>query len=561
MAAPTINIDVRPPTASFTPSMWGHIFTSFSLENQVQEKFGEDIEALKEEVRSMLIMAKAQTRGEQLVLIDTLERLGLGYHFDREIEEHLEHIFKSHCENNEVEDDDLYITSLQFRLLRQHRRYISCSVFDKFKNGGKEDNKFNETQLVHIGDAKGLLSLYEAAHLRTHGEEILDEAVDFTVHHLKRMVQQLEPPLQDQVKRALEQPLHWGVPRIETRYYISSYEKDNTKNEILLKLAKLDFNYVQNIHRTELQQVSRWWIEMDLKSKLPHTRDRVVEIYLWAMAFHFEPQYSKARIAYTKALMMLTVIDDTYDNYATVQEAELFTDVLERWNADEIDRLPDYMKTVYRFILSVYEDYERDAAGQGKLFAVPYAKETVNLICRAYNKELKWLVGQQRPTYDEYLANSLHTSCIYVVTTTVIPGMKSAVSKESIDWLMTDPKIVTATAKLGRYLDDLSTHERESKQGQMVTGADFYMKQHGVTMEETVDTFVKLAADAWKDVNAEWIMSSNKTCVVPKDMVEHILNFARATEITYKNCEDGVTNPEKYYAPWIRALFLDPMII
>ncbi|KAL3650161.1 hypothetical protein CASFOL_006564 [Castilleja foliolosa] len=558
-AAPTISaVDARPPSASFTPSMWGHTFTSFSLEHQVQEKFGEDIEALKKEVRRMIIMAKLrQTRGEQLVLIDTLQRLGLGYHFDAEIEEHLEQIFKSHCENNQVEDDDLYITSLQFRLLRQHRRYVSCSVFDKFMKGGKEDNKFDET-LVQIGDAKGLLSLYEAAHLRTHGEEILDEAVDFTVHHLKRMVQQLEPPLQDQVKRALEQPFHWGVPRIETRYYISSYEKDNTKNEILLKLAKLDFNYVQNVHRTELHQVSRWWNEMDLKSKLPHTRDRVVEIYLWAMAFHFEPQYSKARVAFTKALMMLSVVDDTYDNYATVQEAELFTEVVERWNIDEIDRLPDYMKIVYMLILSVYEDYEREASEQGKLFAIPYAKETVNLICRAYNKELKWLVGQQRPTYEEYLANSLYTSCIYVVTTAIIPSMKSA-STESINWLMSDPKIITATVKLGRYLDDLGS--RESRQGKMVTGVDIYMKQHGVTMEETVDKFVKLAEDAWKDVNEEWIMSSNKSCEVAKDMVEHILNFARTTEITYKNCEDGYTCPEKNYALWIRALFLDPMII
>ncbi|GFQ01960.1 cis-muuroladiene synthase [Phtheirospermum japonicum] len=380
MVVSTINVDapkdVRPPTASFTPSMWGDTFTSFSLDHQVKKKNSEAIEALKEEVMSMLRMAKRQTRGEQLVLIDTLERLGVGYHFNQGIEEQLEQIFNS----NENEVEDLFITSLQFRLLRQHRHYICCApflgVFDKFK--GSEDNKFNETFLLLDGDAKGLLSLYEAAHLRTRGEEILEEAVAFTIHHLKRMVQQLDSPLQDQVKRALEQPLHWGVPRIETRCYISSYEKDDTKNEILLKLAKLDFNYVQNMHKSELHEISRWWNELDLKSKLPHTRDRVVEAYLWAVAFHFEPQYSKARVAFTKALMMLTVIDDTYDNYAPLEEAELFTEIMERWNIDEIDRLPNYMKIVYRFILSVYENYEREAAEQGKLFAVPYAKETVS---------------------------------------------------------------------------------------------------------------------------------------------------------------------------------------
>lgn len=45
---------------------------------------------------------------------------------------------------------------------------------------------------------------------------------------------------------------------------------------------------------------------------------------------------------------------------------------------DEIDVLPDYMKIVYRLIMSIYEDYEVEAAKQEKLFAVPYFKEAVN---------------------------------------------------------------------------------------------------------------------------------------------------------------------------------------
>lgn len=93
---------------------------------------------------------------------------------------------------------------------------MKTDIFNKFKG---EDNKFKETL---GGDAKGLLSMYEAAYLRIHGEDILEEALAFTIHHLNRMVQQpLESPLQDQVKRALEKPLHRSVPRMESRHYIS----------------------------------------------------------------------------------------------------------------------------------------------------------------------------------------------------------------------------------------------------------------------------------------------------------------------------------------------------
>ncbi|KAI3449959.1 hypothetical protein Pfo_006624 [Paulownia fortunei] len=536
--------DVRPPIGSYTPSMWGDTFTSFSMDDQVQEKYAEAIEALKDEARSML-MAKGNTSSDKPVLIDTLERLGVAYHFEEEIEEQLEEILKVHSE----EDYDLFTAALQFRLLRQHRHHVSCGVFDKFKG---EDNKFKETL---NSDAKGLLSLYEAAHVRIHGEEVLEEAVAFTTHHLNRMVQQLESPLQDQVKRALEQSLHRGVPRIETRYYISFYKKDNSKNDLLLKLAKLDFNYLQNMYKKDLCQLSRWWNEYDLNSKLSYARDRVVEAYLWGMAFRFEPKYSYVRVEIAKVIQMLTIIDDTYDNYATLEEADLFTEILERWNIDETDQLPDYMKIIYRFTLNMYDDYEREAAKQGKLFAVPYAKETVKQICSAYNKGLKWFMGGQMPKFEDYIVNTVITSCIYVFCSATIPGVKS-VSKETIDWLISEPKIVIASAKVCRYLDDLGSYERESKQGQILTGVDFYMKQHGLSMQETADKFVELAEDAWKDLNTEWMAKTS----IPKDMVEQVLNYARAAEVFYRSFQDGFTKPE-ILAPLIFALFVDPIII
>ncbi|GFP87014.1 cis-muuroladiene synthase [Phtheirospermum japonicum] len=390
-------------------------------------------------------MGKGKTTSERLVLIDTLERLGVAYHFDQETEEQLEVILKSDSE----EEEDLFTTALRFRLLRQHRHFVSCSVFNKFKG---EDNKFKETL---NNDAKGLLSLYEAAHVRIHGEQILDEAVAFTVHHLKRMVQQLESPLQDQVKRALEQPLHRGIPRIETRYYIPLYEKDCSKNELLLKLAKLDFNYLQNMYKNELHELSRWWNE--LNPGMPYARNRVVEAYVWGLAYHFEPQYSYARVGVTKSIQMLTVLDDTYDNCASVEESDLFTKIMERWNIDEIDQLPDYMKPIYECVLRIYDDYERDAAKQGKLFVVPYAKQTVKDICRAQSKGLKWTLGGQMTSFEDYLKMTLVTSCIYVMCSATFPGMKS-VSKETIGWLRSEPKIVIAAAKVCIYARRLRGH-------------------------------------------------------------------------------------------------------
>ncbi|KAK4380968.1 Vetispiradiene synthase 1 [Sesamum angolense] len=83
------------------------------------------------------------------------------------------------------------------------------------------------------------------------------------------------------------------------------------------------------LHKKELYEVSRWWKELDLISKLSYARDRVVECYFWTLGVYFEPQYSRARVMLAKTIAMISIIDDTYDSYGTVDELAIFTDAIE----------------------------------------------------------------------------------------------------------------------------------------------------------------------------------------------------------------------------------------
>ncbi|GER40755.1 cadinol synthase [Striga asiatica] len=537
----------RPPLVFSTESKWDQIFVSFTLDHQVQEKYAEAISVLKEEAKMMLTMAKGKSISERLVLIDTLERLGVGYHFDQEIEDQLEHTLTEF--EKEREGYDLFTTALWFRLLRQHRHYVSCNVFDKFID---QDKRFKETL---TDDAKGLLSLYEAAHLRIHGEQILDEALTFTIHHLKRMVQQLESPLQDLVKRALERPLHRGLPRIETRYYIVSYEKDDSRNEQLLKLAKLDFNYLQNMYKNELQEITRWWNK--LNPNLPYGRNRIVASYLWATSFHFEPQYKILRVAVTKIFQILTLLDDTYDTYATIEEADLFAEAVERWNMDEVDGLSNELKLMYECALKFYDDYEEEAAAQGTMFAVPYAKEAVKELCWAYSRGLKYTMGGPMATFEDYILNSVFGGVIYATYPAAFLGLKSA-SQETIDWLISKPNIIRASALVCRYLDDLGSYQRESQNGMLLTGFDFYVKHHGGSVQEAKDKFVELAEDSWISFNTEWITKVRRE--VPKEVAEVLLGYVRAADVFYRNSRDGFAKCHAM-APEVYGLLVDPIIV
>ena len=107
-------------------------------------------------------------------------------------------------------------------------------------------------------DTKGMLALYEASFLSIEGENILEEARDFSTKHLQEFVKQnKDQNLSTVVSHALELPLHWRILRVEARWFIDVYRSKEDMNPTLLKLAELDFNMVQAAHQEDLKQVSR----------------------------------------------------------------------------------------------------------------------------------------------------------------------------------------------------------------------------------------------------------------------------------------------------------------
>ena len=101
-----------------------------------------------------------------------------------------------------------------------------------------------------------MLSLYNAGYLATPGEDILVDAISFARGHLSLMLDDLRSPLKKQVLRALKMPLHKMLVRVEARFYIEEYDEEESRNERLLELAKLDFNTCQTLHLEEMKTLS-----------------------------------------------------------------------------------------------------------------------------------------------------------------------------------------------------------------------------------------------------------------------------------------------------------------
>ncbi|GAY65207.1 hypothetical protein CUMW_239390 [Citrus unshiu] len=342
------NLTVDRRSANYQPSIWDHDFLQSLNSNYTDETYKRRAEELKGKVKTAI---KDVTEPlDQLELIDNLQRLGLAYHFEPEIRNILRNIH-NHNKDYNWRKENLYATSLEFRLLRQHGYPVSQEVFSGFK-----DDKVG----FICDDFKGILSLHEASYYSLEGESIMEEAWQFTSKHLKEMMitsnsKEEDVFVAEQAKRALELPLHWKVPMLEARWFIHVYEKREDKNHLLLELAKLEFNTLQAIYQEELKDISGWWKDTGLGEKLSFARNRLVASFLWSMGIAFEPQFAYCRRVLTISIALITVIDDIYDVYGTLDELEIFTDAVARWDINyALKHLPGYMKmcflALYNFV-------------------------------------------------------------------------------------------------------------------------------------------------------------------------------------------------------------------
>ncbi|KAL4570376.1 hypothetical protein LXL04_026028 [Taraxacum kok-saghyz] len=576
----SIKQDVTRNTVNFHPSIWGDQFLTYEETNDGE--WGEQqVNQLKEEVRKMLVINTSTqmiTHHRKLLeLIDAIQRLGVAYHFEEEIEKCLKHILHLTYGDLWVNDNlDLQTASLWFRLLRQQGFNVSSGVFNKYKNN---DGRFMESI---IDDVQGMLSLYEASYMRIEGEQILDEAIVFTTCHLSKKVENLNDGLfKDRIHQALQQPLRKRLPRLEALRYIPIYQQEPSHNEVLLKFAKLDFNLLQKLHRKELSEISRWWKDLDVSKRLPYVRDRIVEGYFWILAVYFEPQHSDARIFLMKACNLVIILDDTYDNYGTYQELEIFTEAIQRWSISCLDMLPEYMKLIYKELLDVHKEAEELLEKKGKLaYRIYYTREMVKDYARNLLIEAKWANEGYTPTVEEHMSVTLVTCAYAMIIAKCYVYEDDLVTEDTYKWVSEYPPLVKASCLILRLMDDIATHKKlawtiqfniliilmltfhilvltlqeEQERNHVASSIECYMKQYGVTEEHTHELFTKQVEDEWKVINQESLRPTD----VPRPLLMPPINLARVCDVLYTRGDD-YNHAGKEMINYIKSLLVYPI--
>ncbi|KAF8691369.1 hypothetical protein HU200_040500 [Digitaria exilis] len=269
----------------------------------------------------------------------------------------------------------------------------------------------------------------------------------------------MEGSLVNEIKHALEIPLPRRVRIYEAKYHISVHRKDTEGEELIIELAKLNSNRMQLQYQQELNIITRWWNGLELPSKLSFARDRVVECYFWIVGVYFEPSYSRGRIILAKVLAIVSILDDTYDVYGTLEECELFTKCMYSWDLAGAYGLPDNMKVILEKVLETCQSIDNELA-QRRNFAWPTSKMQIVDLVRAYNNEVKWREqGYVSATVAEHLLVSARSGACHLLSCASFVGMGDVATEEAFDWVCSVPKIVQALCVVLRLSDDLRSYE------------------------------------------------------------------------------------------------------
>ncbi|KAG2396982.1 terpene synthase [Vigna angularis] len=420
---------VTRPTANFHPSVWGDRFLSYVPSSAESDSRIQQAKLLKEHVRKRLVSSIDDNNFSfKLNFIDSVQRLGVSYHFEHEIDTALCQVYDISTKDNNIiahNNDDLYHTALLFRLLRQHG------------------------------------------------------------------------------------------------YRISS---------------------------------SRWWYkDLDVSSNLPFTRDRIVECCFWALGVYFEPQYSRWITAKLAALG--TMIDDLYDAYGTIEELELFTNAIDRWDIRCLVDLPKYMQLCYKAILDVCEEIDQEMRKQGKVYCIKYVAKEIKRLVQAQMVEARWCHSNHVPTVEEYMRVRTTSSGYPMLITSSFLGMEDT-TEEILLWATTEPVIIAASILLLRIMDDIVGDEFEQERQHVVSSIQCYMKEHKISRKCAIEELRKLVENAWKDIN--------DACLAPTQVSMKFLmravNFARVIDVLYKD-EDIYTNAEGIMKDHIEALLVKKMSV
>nr|Q9M7D0.1 RecName: Full=Terpinolene synthase, chloroplastic; AltName: Full=Aggteo; Flags: Precursor [Abies grandis]AAF61454.1 terpinolene synthase [Abies grandis] len=501
---------------------------------------------------------------QRLLMVDNVERLGIDRHFKNEIKAALDYVYsywneKGIGSGSDSGVADLNSTALGFRILRLHGYSVSSDVLEHFKEE-KEKGQFVCSAIQTEEEIKSVLNLFRASLIAFPGEKVMEEAEIFSKIYLKEALQNIAvSSLSREIEYVLEDGWQTNMPRLETRNYIDvlgENDRDETlymNMEKLLEIAKLEFNIFHSLQQRELKDLSRWWKDSGF-SHLTFSRHRHVEFYALASCIETDRKHSGFRLGFAKMCHLITVLDDIYDTFGTMEELELFTAAFKRWDPSATDLLPEYMKGLYMVVYETVNEIAREADKSQGRETLNDARRAWEAYLDSYMKEAEWISSGYLPTFEEYMETSKVSFGYRIFALQPILTMDVPLTHHILQEIDFPLRFNDLICSILRLKNDTRCYKADRARGEEASCISCYMKENpGSTEEDAINHINAMVNNLIKEVNWELLRQDGTAHIACK---KHAFDILKGSLHGYKY-RDGFSVANKETKNWVRRTVLE----
>ncbi|XP_054817240.1 ent-kaur-16-ene synthase, chloroplastic-like [Prosopis cineraria] len=489
----------------------------------------------------------------RLHMVDSLEKLGIDRHFNEEIGNLMDDIWRMW----QREDDDIFLEpttcAMAFRSLRLHGYDVSSDVLERFS-----ESKFCNTLQGYLKDVECVLELHKASQIVSHSNDsVLEELNSWTGHFLEKYLsassKNTHKPCNhdDAVSFALRFPHHAYLDLMlhrrsiehykvdQKRILKSSYSSLNLASKECLELGAENFNHCQLLFFEEIELFNRWLRESGMeKLHFPISKANVVYSFLSVAATLPSPELREARLAWAKHGLLTGVFDDFFDVWSNEEEQMNLIKLMDKWDVDvNSENCSETVKILFLVLKKTITETATQAFKvQGHSVLNHLIQMWVDLL-RSELKEAEWLRSKCVPSIEEYERNGITSMALGPVIMSVgyLLGAKlpQAIT-ECAEWNY----LLEVVSLYGRYLNDVNGYKREKEQGKLVNSVGLRLIHGSEAMsEEEMKKKIKGKSEE-KRKELQRLVVKEEGSVIPRDVREVFWKMCRTLGVIYR--EDDI---------------------
>ncbi|CAI0437435.1 unnamed protein product [Linum tenue] len=489
-----------------------------------------------------------------LLIIDTLDGLGVARHFTDEMKMLLDQTYRCWLQGDEEIFLDTTTCAMAFRLLRVYGYDVSSDQLSPFS----EDCFFNSLE-GYLNDKTAVLELHKASQIIYPEEPILEELNSWTMNFLKQefcngsiYVDQPGESISTDVHDALTYSYHVDLDRLGHRRSIDQHSNiDNTwtlktycscpniRNKVFLELAAEDFNLCQSIQQKELKQLGRWVIENKL-DKLSFARQKLGHCHFAVAATLYAPELSDARISWAKNCTLVTYVDDFFDVEGSMEELVTLVQLIENWEVDGSTYFcSEQVEILFTAIRRTIHEIGDTALAWQARDVTHHIKDIWVQLLKSMLKEAEWSRNKLVPTMEEYMK---HAHVTLALGPTVLPSLYLLGPKLSEE-MVSSPEyknLYEGMSTCGRFLNDTSGFQREFDEGTINAMSLLLLHEGDRSMDDAVEE-VKRAIERERKQVLKLVFLEKEKEGIPNCCKQVFWDVTKVLLLFYLK-DDGFTN-------------------